>query len=482
MICSTSFLNKRLGLLLLGLLLLGCARKAPAPPPLRIAAVHITAEGTVDGRDALQLSCSISGGQGPVIHDFRVLKQGVESSLKRSNAASLRWAPKAPGGYRFRVVAEDAAGNVTESDWSKAYQFAPLLNEKSRYAVLPIENLSDRLAPLPEIRNRLVGILSEAGLQILANESQEAFMRKHRIRHVGGLNPVNSLQLRDELGVDGVVITALETWHEAVPPRVSLIARVVATGAAPEIVWIDSVGLAGDESPGLLGLGRVDDVGALLDSGLEKLVASFQSYLAGNFPSYRHAADGQGVRLINGDQGTADATLGAVEARLHPQFTFRAATFDPAQEYRVALVPLLNASTRKHAGTIVALHLVKQLNRYENIRVYEPGWIREILLRYRMIMQAGPSLATADVLANQRLLGADLIVSGQVFDYQDAIGNAKVDFSMQAFDGDRREIVWTSRSQANGNDGVYFFDIGRIATAHGLVSPMTHAAVGRLEE
>ncbi len=482
MICLTSSLNKLTAVLLLVLLLGGCTGREAGPPPLRIDAVAISAQGSVARRDALQMNCVISGGQGEVVYDFRILKEGVESSVQRGELSDLRWVPKEPGVYRFRVLAEDVAGTLVDSDWSDDYHFEAPVNQGSLYAILPIENLSDSKAPMAEIHDGLVRTWTEAGFQVLAAKSLEGFMRKHRMRYVGGLNSEDSAQLHDELGVDGVVITALETWHEAVPPRVTLITRVVSTGRDPEILWMDSVGLAGDAAPGLLGLGRVNDVRQLLDSGMERLIGSFQAYLAGRSPRYRHAADGQGLRLLNGATGTADGGLGPVKKGLRPQLTFRSPLFDPAREYRVALVPLLNVNARKHAASIVSLHLVKQLNRYENLRIYEPGRIRDILLRYRMIMRSGPSLAAADVLAADNILGADLIISGKVFDYQDAIGESKVDFSIQVFDGDQRQVIWTSHSYSRGNEGVYFFDRGRIPTAHGLVSPMTHAAIQLLEE
>ena len=108
--------------------------------------------------------------------------------------------------------------------------------------------------------------------------------------------------------------------------------------------------------------------------------------------------------------------------------------------------------------------------------------MRETLLRYRMIMQTGPSMASSDVLQDKDILGADLIVSGKVFDYQGEFGESKVDFSVQVFDGLKREVVWASRSYATGYQGVYFFDWGSVPSAHGLASRMTQAVVGLLTE
>ncbi len=85
--------------------------------------------------------------------------------------------------------------------------------------------------------------------------------------------------------------------------------------------------------------------------------------------------------------------------------------------------------------------------------------IRDILLRYRLIMQAGPSLAVSDILADQRIFGADLILSGKVFDFQDATGESRIDFSTQIFDGGRREVVWDFPAATQEEGRVSFFSI-----------------------
>ena len=93
-------------------------------------------------------------------------------------------------------------------------------------------------------------------------------------------------------------------------------------------------------------------------------------------------------------------------------------------------------------------------------------------------MEAGPSLANAGLLFSERSLGVDLVCSGTVFDYQDAAGVPKVDFSVKIFERNSRKVVWSSRSYGNGGDGVFFFDLGRVRTAHRLASDL---AGGTLE-
>jgi TolB-like protein len=138
----------------------------------------------------------------------------------------------------------------------------------------------------------------------------------------------------------------------------------------------------------------------------------------------------------------------------------------------VAVVPFLNLSERKHAGRIVTLLLVNELARSEVFSVVEPGLVRAQLLKYRMIMEAGPSLANAGILFSRSSLDVDLVCSGTVFDYQDAVGVPKVDFSVKIFERNSREVVWSSRSYGNGDDGVFFFDLRRVRTAHRLASEM----------
>jgi hypothetical protein len=72
-------------------------------------------------------------------------------------------------------------------------------------------------------------------------------------------------------------------------------------------------------------------------------------------------------------------------------------------------------------------------------------------------------------------LNADLILSGDVTDYEDyqgIWGKPKVSFSAQLIEKKSREVVWSSYSYNEGDDGVFFFDLGRVNTASVMVSQM----------
>jgi len=481
MTCLTSFLNRfSLTLLAATLLVGGCAgfgqekifwnlqlnSSLPSPQPALRESVLWGATTAV----------SVEGLQ----YEFRLYKDGTESIVQQGGSPQWHWQPGKPGAYEVKVLLRDATGQLLDSSSSQKYLIEPALNTRSRIAFLPPENLSDSKAPMQKI-GALFSSKLQQHLPVLETNKLEQFMRSQRMRDTGGVTSKQARALLTDTGSEAVFITSVETWQDSSSPRVSLISRVVTTGSAPKIVWMDSVGLVGDEFPGLLGLGRIDNAEVLLEQAVDRLVASFLAYLAGKDPSYRRQQD-QRLHLINARTGTADDSLDNSEKQFAPRFSYRASNFDPAQPYAVAVIPFLNINARKHAGEIVALHIVKQLQRYENLNVFEPGLVRETLLKYRMIMQSGPSLAASDVLSDESVLNVDLVVSGNVFDYQGNVGASKVDFSMQAFDGRKREVIWTSRSYATGDTGVYFYNWGRIPSAHGLASRMTGTVIKQLEK
>jgi TolB-like protein len=336
------------------------------------------------------------------------------------------------------------------------------VEEKLLTAVLPLTNRSATPAPLEDIRQLLINSFEKQGLSILDNETLERFIVSHRVRYVGGTDETTARDLRIETGADAVLITAVEMYSDIFPPKIALTSRLVSTGNNPQILWMDGVSLTGDDSVGILQLSLIDDPRELLEKAVGQLSTSLGGYLAGKVLSTGSQRD-----LI----------------KFWPKVFYLSPTFEPEWKHTVAVVPFVNLSGRKFAGEIIALNFIRQMMTRDNFTVIEPGITRDALLRARVVMSDGISLADAyDLLRN---VHADLILAGTLFDYQDytgPLGQARVDFSALVIERQSRGVVWSCRSHDLGDFGVFLFDWGKINTAHKVASEMVAAALETLVE
>ena len=325
-------------------------------------------------------------------------------------------------------------------------------------AVFPVENLSGRPAPLEDVRRMFAERLAGQGLRVLDDATLERAMTRHRVRYTAGIERGFAKALRQETGADAVLIPSLELYDEVLPPRVGVFARLVSTGEAPAVLWIDGTGAAGDDSPGILGIGMIEDPRALLGRAVETLWVSLA----------RHLAEG-------GDRA------GPGPRRFRPKLVYRSEALDPARPYSIAIVPFFNQSARRHGGEIIALHMMRNLAAAPNLTVVEPGIVREELLRFRIIMSDGISLSDTETILNA--VNADLVLNGEMFEYQERpwVGGApQADFAVLFLERKSRRIVYSSYSHNAGDDRVFFFDWGKVNTAHAMVSRMARAITEQL--
>jgi TolB-like protein len=408
------------------------------------------------GKTVIRWTASAMGGVGPLSYEF-ILSDGKEETILQTGPSStLDWAPKKPGVYRMKVVARDELGNTVESNWSEDYEIVMKLLGDSLIAVFPFEKYNLRPAPVEEIRASFIRELKNKGMNILPTQKLDAFMENRRVRYTGGINGALSEALREETGAEGLLITSLELYTVSIPPKIAMTCRLVSTGKDPKILWMKTIGLTGDDARGLLDLGRIKDINVLQEKAERILAGSLSDFLS------------KGKK----------AEPAAVKKRFYPKVAYRSPLFSPKRRYRVAVIPFINRSNRDYAGNIVTLQFVEKLNESKDFEVLEPGQVRKRLLRYRIIMYEGLSLADADLLF--RFLNVDMIVTGTVLDYQDTRGeggNPKVDFSAVMIDKDSREVVWSSKNYNEGDEDVFFFDWGRMRTASAMTTKMVRAVV-----
>jgi len=332
-------------------------------------------------------------------------------------------------------------------------------------AVLPFQNLTAKAAPLKYLRQLAVDRLKASGFSILDDMTLERFMAAHRLRYTGGLDTETARAFKAELGIGAVLISSVELYDEKSPPKIALLSRLVSTAEPLSILWIDSVSLTGDESPGILGIGLIEDPQKLTEVAVGRLCSSITGHFSGKTETINRGRWGY-----------------------RPRAVFASPALRKGERYTIAVVPFTNKSMRRNAGDLIALNFAEQLVKSGNFEVVEPGIVREDLLNMRLVTPEGISLSDIDLLFS--LLNTDLVLIGDDLDYQDPQGSAetaKVEFSMDVIyrTGGRfagGKIIWSSSSHNEGDDYIYAFDWGKVYTAHELTSRMTSRILRMLHE
>jgi len=197
--------------------------------------------------------------------------------------------------------------------------------------VLPVTNLSSVKAPVNKIRNSFEKRLSREGFNIIDRKSLESFMARDRVRYLAGIDKKTSIALGRETNAEAVIITTLDHYDELYPPKVAITSRLVSTGNKPEILWIDSIGLTGDDSPAILGLGLIKDPHVLLNNAVKKLLDSLTIYLS--------------EKKLMGHSLKKEQKK--FQPKLHSPFS---AAIDSDSDYTFSVTPFFNRSARKYAG------------------------------------------------------------------------------------------------------------------------------------
>jgi TolB-like protein len=324
--------------------------------------------------------------------------------------------------------------------------------EHVRVAVLPPDNMSAGAVPTRELRAAIELALARRGVDVVSGELVERYLAKHRLRYTGGIDGAAAQAAGEDMGVDHVIITNVEQYVET-PPRLALTLRLVGATAEAPLLWVDGISRAGNESPGLLGLGLIPDMASLERAVLPALADSLVRHLENRGPAAPQCPDGR---------------------RFRPKIPYRSPLLEANKTYSVAVVPFRNLTTRRFAGDVLALTFARQMAAVPNFKVIEPGVVRELLLRFRIIMEGGVSVDQVRSIVGT--LGADLVVAGDVLEF-DAGGAPRLNFTVSVLDGHSNRTVWQSTSYNTGDDGVFFYDVGRVSTASSLACRMVRTAV-----
>jgi hypothetical protein len=327
----------------------------------------------------------------------------------------------------------------------------------TRIALYPPFNLSGSTTASKELEQDLELALRSRRMEIVGGDAVRRALASRRIRHTGGLDAGAARAVREELGVDAVLIPTVLIDDPAFPPRLALDLRMVSTGDRPEILWQSGVARSGVDSPGLLNTGIIHTMAILRGQVLNQLGDALAAYLAGKVP--------------------APAGCGAIK----PRVAYRSRSLDGGSLRTVAVLPFVNQTRRRNAADAVSLELIRELLATGRFRMVEPGAVRAEMLSRRIIVEGGASLDTARAMGQS--LEADLLLAGFVRDYQDLppfSGPPSVEVTIYGIDGRTGEVAWWSNSRSVGTDGVFFFGIGYVSTAAELACGVGRGVAERM--
>jgi len=321
---------------------------------------------------------------------------------------------------------------------------------RRRVALFPPENLTGGAVPMKEFRAALEASLVARGLDLAPGDAVDRFLAAHRIRWTGGMDGPTAAAAATELGVEGVLFASVELY-DLYRPAIGLTMRLTLARPDAPIAWIDSDARMGDQSPGVLGLGIVHDLGTLRARTLTHLAGSLDAFLRGEGPRAPRCPDG---------------------GRFDPKITYRSPRLGAGEGHTVAVLPFVNRTGNRSAAESLALGFVRQLVAVDGLRPIEPGVVRDLLLRFRFILNDGVALDQARELLGA--LDADLVIAGDVFEYDNA---PRVNFNVMMLDSRNGDVVWAATSFNQGDDGVFFFDAGKVISPQDLACRMTRNAV-----
>ncbi|BDG09221.1 hypothetical protein [Anaeromyxobacter paludicola] len=327
---------------------------------------------------------------------------------------------------------------------------APLL------VLYPVLNLNGGPAPSKELTAALRATLEKQGLPLVPDIAVMKALASRRLRYTGAVDREAATVLREQTGATGIIVPTLELYSALPPYRFALTMRLVTTDPEPEIRWLDAYAGTGKDHPGLLGAGILGSMERVRDRAFEQLAASLAASLRAPVP-----------RAPCGDGGA-----------IRPSRSYSAPFLSDAARRTVAVLPFVNDTQRRDAGEIAALRFLGPLIASGTVRVLEPGVVRQELLTYRFGATGGIGLDDARALLE--LLSADLVLSGTVRTFADASGTTgapSVALGVYVLDRQTAELAWSSTSNATGEDGVYFFGVGRVSTASALTCRMARGVV-----
>lgn len=313
--------------------------------------------------------------------------------------------------------------------------------ESPRVALIPFTNYSQISSAYNELTPWItVSIWKKAG-PLYNEKSLRKYLRRNRIRLNGKLSPAQAKKLKEDLGVDYVVLGSINYFY---------ISNHIEIGLAYRIVDLESMKVLITNN-----LSRTSEDGMHLFD-LNKIDSTY--YL--NFFVRKDIFDG--VSLLK---------LDSLRNR-------------PAKKYKAAIVGFDNNSDFLRAGDIVSSEIISVL--YEKgFDVLEPGVVDELMAQNQVAYRGGVDLKIISELREK--YDVDIIVTGTVDDFQYTTGqnfqnSSRADFSLSFIDASTGRLYNIYSKDKNGTDSEFLFQLNRKVALGQVSTDLLKEMIGKFCE
>lgn len=312
--------------------------------------------------------------------------------------------------------------------------------------LMPFENLAGSEQAGRAAWELFAAAIEKKGWRVAERQQLETILEEERARDFDSLDAQVRASVIEGTAGSAIVTGAVYTYTEGREPVVAVSARMVRADGT--LAWGDVAGLAAQDTERVLGFGRDENAGVLLEKLVRKMMERFPT------PSSETAP----VR-------------GREKPLLLPgAISYRAPDVDPMRPHKVCVLPFQNLSDALPATRVVSDVLAVRLAAASGFEVVEPADLRRAALEAGVATFRDVSNAALARLAP--LVGTTLFLKGTIYDYAERAGNGGSDSQIQMeitlVDVEQERVVWAAQHVRSGNDYMGLFMLGAVSNAVSL--------------
>jgi len=297
-----------------------------------------------------------------------------------------------------------------------------------------------------DAKNVMIPIIESSIIKQHANTITSAeirnTLRSYRIRAAGSIGSEDAQILKENLGVTHLLLGSLN-FYDTTNIEAGLSARIVSVDNL-EIIWCSSNSATGSDFEILLGLGKVDKIGTLVQKIADECFSKLSEKLSNN----------------ESEKKNNKASV------------------------KWAIIPFDNYSPNRNAGPVVDNILLTELHR-RGIEILEPGIVLDIFRKNNRLPRGQVDLEVINDLHEKN--DVDLILTGAIEKFRQRSSRSRG--STPIFEYDARIInartgmvLTTGAVAGKGKDYESIFKMGAINSLGDLIKKMSWSLINKLNK